>query len=278
MSVQYPYRAVICGEEYIVKGWRGGNLLTNKGEFVFGLLHGDDSIYSTRLVEVALVQSDENGEWLLNGHNLRMLQFLPEGNRLSDITSDEDLRVYKGEIRAAAWVQTNSAWNITQLLDSILTFWKTASQPEKVKEMFSPYQQIGVGLGNAISSFTLFKDWGKPIWLAKFHPVVKDNLDPAGVKIVPAQPANVPVKAVEPTKNNAIQVSQPKSVARAENVVAPTTFAPEYFTSIKAAAKYAQKSERTIKNWKRDGWLKVEQVGKKIRIAKNDLEKCIKKQ
>jgi hypothetical protein len=35
MSVNYPYRAVICGEEYIVKGWRNGNLLTDKGEFIF---------------------------------------------------------------------------------------------------------------------------------------------------------------------------------------------------------------------------------------------------
>ena len=24
-----PYRAVICGEEHIVKGWRGGNLITD---------------------------------------------------------------------------------------------------------------------------------------------------------------------------------------------------------------------------------------------------------
>jgi len=217
MSVQYPYRAVICGEEHIVKGWHGGNLLTDKGEFVFSQLYGDYPIQSARLVEVALLQLDENGEWLLNGHNLRMLQFLPEGNRLSDITSNEDLRVYKGEIRAVAWVQANSAWNTTQLLDTILTFWKTASQPDKIKEMFSPYQQIGVGLGNAISSFTLFKDWGKPIWLTKFYPVAKDNLDPAGVEIVQAQPANVPVKAVKPTKHKATKVRQPKPVARFED-------------------------------------------------------------
>jgi excisionase family DNA binding protein len=117
-----------------------------------------------------------------------------------------------------------------------------------------------------------------PIWLTEFHPVAKNNLDSAGVEIASAQPASVLIEAVEPTKNNATQVSQPKPVARAENVVAPTKSAPEFFTSIKAAAEYAQISERTIKNWKRDGWLKVEQVGKKIRIAKKDLEKCIKKQ
>lgn len=261
-----------------MQGWHGGNLLTNKGEFVFGLLRGDDSIYSTRLVEVALVQSDENGEWLLNGHNLRMLQFLSAGNRFSDITSDEDLRVYKGEICAAAWVQANSTWDVTQLLDTILTFWKTASQPVKVEKDSFMYQQLAVGLGNLVSSFTVFKGWGKPIWLTKFHPAAKDNLDPAGVEIVPAQLANVPVKAVELIKNNAIQVNQPKPVARAENVVVPTKHAPEYFTSIKAAADYIRVSQRTILNWKKRGWLKVEQNVKKIRIAKTDLDKCKNRQ
>jgi hypothetical protein len=177
MNVQYPYRAVICGEEHIVKGWRGINLLTDKGEFVFGLLHGDDGTYSTRVVEVALVQSDESGGWLFNGHKLDMLQFLPAGNRLFGITSDEELRVHKGEIHAAAWIQANDAGNITELLDTILTFWKTASQPDKIKEMFSPEQRIGVGLGNAISCFTVFKDWGKPIWLTKFHPVATAMAD-----------------------------------------------------------------------------------------------------
>jgi hypothetical protein len=54
--------------------------------------------------------------------------------------------------------------------------------------------------------------------------------------------------------------------------------APDYFTSIKAAADYAGKSERTILNWKRRGWLKVEQSGKKIRIARTELDKCISKQ
>ena len=103
--VQYPYRAVICGEEHIVKSWRSGNLITDKGEFVFSPLHGDDSIYSTRLLEIATLQRDRNGEWLLNGHGLGMLQrFLPGGNRFYDITGDEDLRVYKGEIHAVAWL------------------------------------------------------------------------------------------------------------------------------------------------------------------------------
>ena len=53
---------------------------------------------------------------------------------------------------------------------------------------------------------------------------------------------------------------------------------PDYFTNIKDAAAYAGKSERTILNWKKREWLKVEQDGKKIRIAKTELDKCISKQ
>jgi hypothetical protein len=52
---------------------------------------------------------------------------------------------------------------------------------------------------------------------------------------------------------------------------------PAYFTSIKQAAAYAKKTERTILNWKQRSWLKVEQVGKKVRIAKTELDKCIVK-
>jgi hypothetical protein len=90
MSVKYPYRAVICGEEYIVKGWRDGNLLTDKGEFVFSRLLGKQvesewpgeigrvpsnyPIHSATLLEVAMLQSDEKGGWLLNGHNLWSFQ------------------------------------------------------------------------------------------------------------------------------------------------------------------------------------------------------------
>ena len=51
--------------------------------------------------------------------------------------------------------------------------------------------------------------------------------------------------------------------------------APDFFTSIKDAAAYVRKTKRTILNWKRRGWLKVEQNGKKIRIAKTDLDKCV---
>ncbi len=137
------YRAVIFGEEHIVKGWNGENLLTDKGEFVFRRLKGkqvdsewageipggvpsNHPIQSTTLLEVATLQSDENGGWLLNGHNFLPLQFLPAGCRLNGITSSEVLRVHKGKIHAVAWVQAISAGNITLQLDTVLADWKTA--------------------------------------------------------------------------------------------------------------------------------------------------------
>jgi hypothetical protein len=277
MIVTYPYLAVICGEEHAVKGWRDGNLLTDKGEFVFNLLHGDHSIQSARLVEVALLRLDQNGDWLLNGRNFRMLEFLPAGNRLSGITSREDLRVHKGEIHAVAWFQTKSAEDIIRLLDTILDSWKTASQPDKLKEMFStPYHQATIGLGNVISSFTVFKDWGKPIWLTKFQQVANPNL--ARLEITSADSVNVPVKVVKPTKHKATKLRQPKPVARVKNVIVPNKSAPDFFMSIKAAADYIGVTARIILNWKRRGWLKVEQNVKKIRIAKTDLDKCKNRQ
>ncbi|HTX21606.1 MAG TPA: hypothetical protein VMD27_07100 [Candidatus Aquilonibacter sp.] len=225
--VQYPYRAVICGEEHIVKGWRSGNLITDKSEFVFSLLHGDDSIYSTRLLEVATLQRDRNGEWLLNGHNLNALQFfLPGGNRFYDITNDEDMRVYKDEIRAVAWIQTDGEGNITDLLDTILYFWKTAARDIKnaayvysIKEdtKASAIVKLVSRLAVGLSSLGKSPLRSNPIWLTKFHSVANNNFDPVVVKIVPAQPANVPVEAVEPAKKRATKARQPKPVAKFED-------------------------------------------------------------
>lgn len=58
----------------------------------------------------------------------------------------------------------------------------------------------------------------------------------------------------------------------------PEYFFTEYFFTCAEAAKYAGVSERTIKNWKKRGWLKVDQDGRKIRIARADLDKCRKGQ
>lgn len=52
---------------------------------------------------------------------------------------------------------------------------------------------------------------------------------------------------------------------------------PDYFGSLEAAAKYAGVTPRTIQNWKRRGWLVVEQIGRKIRIARAELDKCKKR-
>jgi excisionase family DNA binding protein len=53
---------------------------------------------------------------------------------------------------------------------------------------------------------------------------------------------------------------------------------PEWFTGYTSAAKYAKVSERTIRNWVSREWLRVEKSGRKVRIARADLDKCVKKQ
>jgi hypothetical protein len=221
MSVQYPYRAVICGEEHIVKEWRSGNLITDKGEFICSQLHGGYPLQLTRLLEVAVLKLDESGEWLLNGRNLKSLQSLmPTGSRLYSITDGEVLRVHKVEVHAVAWVQANSAGDITELLDMILDFWKRASLPVKEKkepEKFSMiFQEFAINLQGLTAYTKAFAGWSVPIWLTEFHPAAKGNLDPAGMKIVPAQPANVPVKTVKPTKYKAAKARKLKLVARFE--------------------------------------------------------------
>lgn len=271
-----------------MKDWRSGNLTTDKGEFVFSLLHGDDSIFSTRLLEIATLQRDRNGEWLLNGHNLGSIQFfLPGGKRFYEITNDEDMRVYKDEIHAVAWIQTDGDGNITDLLDTILFFWKTAARDIKnaayvysIKEntKASAIAKFVGSLAVGLPSFGKSAQRSNPIWLTKFHLVAKNNLDPVEMKKIPAQPANVPVKAVKPTKHTAAKVRKPKPVARVKNIVVPIKSVPEFFTSIKAAADYIGVTARTILNWKKRGWLKVEQNVKKIRIAKTDLDKCKNRQ
>lgn len=52
---------------------------------------------------------------------------------------------------------------------------------------------------------------------------------------------------------------------------------PEYFHGFAEAAKYVGKSERTVKEWKRRGWLEVEQEGRKIRVSRSELDKCLRK-
>ena len=130
MSVKFPYRAVISGEEHIVKGWQRRKLITDKGSFFVGHIYGDWQIQFHRLFEVALLQSDGKGGWLLNGKEFSLLNSLPMGLRLSGIPSDENLRVYKDRICAVAWIDKTGNWaKVTELLDEVISSWRTALLP-----------------------------------------------------------------------------------------------------------------------------------------------------
>ncbi|HTV75487.1 MAG TPA: helix-turn-helix domain-containing protein [Candidatus Baltobacteraceae bacterium] len=94
-------------------------------------------------------------------------------------------------------------------------------------------------------------------------------------------PAQNPRKSTLDDLNKTLDAIDALQVARwkwTPPVVEPIKPAPEFFTSIKAAAAYIGVTPRTILNWKKSEWLKVEQKGKKIRIAKVDLEKCKSRQ
>jgi hypothetical protein len=285
MSVQFPYRAVICGEEHIVKDWRGRKLITDKESFFVGHIYGDWQIQSNRLFEVALIQSDGNGGWLLNGKALSLLTPLPMGARLAHIPSDENLRVYKDKICAVAWFdKTGNSAKVTELLDEVISFWKSASLPpvesNEEPSLAKAFGQLAYGLHTISKYHDLFAAcWSKAIWLTEFRNAAqKIPISPQQKQITSTDLSNVPVEAVEPTKNKTAKARQPKTVGRAENVVAPDKSTPEFFTSIQAAADYIGVSSRTILNWKKRGWLKVEQNVKKIRIAKTDLDKCKNRQ
>lgn len=236
------YRAVIFGEEHIVKGWHGENLLTDKGEFVFrrlkskqvdsewageipGGVPSNHPIQSTTLLEVATLQSDGNGGWLLNGHNLWPLQFLPAGCRLNGITSSEVLRVYKGEIHAVTWVQSISAGSITLQLDTVLADWKTARKFDQanVKSVIP-------------DSFYLnqFAGWSKPIWLTEFHQVgaAKETWLTGISKVLDPQPESVSVpdimeKGINPFLHGLKNVPAQPSNANPEKLVQELTKAIE---------------------------------------------------
>lgn len=181
MNVQYPYRAVICGEEHIVKGCRVGNLLTDKGEFIFSQFAGGYPLRSARFLEVATLQLNANGEWFINGHNLHSFVGRPDALRLGGITNNEALRVHKAGIRGVAWVQATDDGSITSQLDAMLRFWATAAQPIKVTE--KPINDFLNHLSVTMHSFTLFKGWSQPIWLTGFHQVGVVTAEPTREQI-----------------------------------------------------------------------------------------------
>jgi hypothetical protein len=184
MSVKFPYRAVICGEEHIVKGWRGRKLITDKGSFFVGHIYGDWQIQTVRLLEVGLIQSDGNGGWLINGKAFSLLNPLPMGTRLSDIPSDENLRVYKNIIHAVAWFdKTGNSAKVTELLDEIIRFWHTASLPPIESDEEPSLAKVLGHFSHSLLIITKFRElfaaWSKPVWLAEFrHAAQKIPISP----------------------------------------------------------------------------------------------------
>lgn len=297
MSVQYPYRAVICGEEHIVKGWRGRKLVTDKGGFWARQIPSDRQIQSVRLFEIALIQSDGKNGWLVNGKPLALLETLRMGERLAEISGDEGLRVHKKSVCAVAWAKTNDYGQDTTLLDDIREFWNEASLSvlpvktiRETAETESPLSELRelsrksndalAGLSSALRQIRLSNIWSKPIWLTEFrHAAQKILVSPQQKQLASSDLARHTVEAVEPIKQIAAKADQPKANSKANDVVAPPAKpAPDTFTNIQAAAKYIGVTTKTIRNWKKRGWLKVEQNGRLIRIAKTDLDKCKSKQ
>jgi len=175
MNVQYPYRVVICGEEHIVKGWRGRELLTDKGSFFVGHIYGNWQIQTCRIFEVAMLQSDGKGGWLVNGKSFSSIKSLPMGARMGDIPNNENLRVYKGKICAVAWFQTQNSSSVTELLDLILKFWKLTPQPSdgdkyKDKDWQVLLTDFAVAFNELSTYQRVFAAWGGPAWLTEFRP------------------------------------------------------------------------------------------------------------
>jgi hypothetical protein len=129
MIMRYPYRAIICGEEDFVEGWRNGNLVTRRGEFIVRQLYRESPIESARIMEVANLQLDQKGEWLVNGRKLPLSESGRGGVRFAALDDDEDVRVHKEKIRGVVWVHTTESGNITAQLDRARDFWKSSVKP-----------------------------------------------------------------------------------------------------------------------------------------------------
>jgi hypothetical protein len=76
MSFQFPYRAIICGEEHILKGWRGRKLITDKGIYLVNHIYSNWQIENHRLLEIAMIRFDGNDGWLVNDKPLSLLEKL----------------------------------------------------------------------------------------------------------------------------------------------------------------------------------------------------------
>jgi Skp family chaperone for outer membrane proteins len=173
MPVQYPYRAVILGKEYIVKGWRGKKLLTNKGSFIVRHIYRDWELENHRLFEVATIGGDGNGGWLVNGKPLSSIEAIPYSERWGDIKGDENLRVFKDQIHAVAWIdKVGNTTGVTEALDLALKFWETANLPVAQKQDEDTLTDVVRAWNISIRSQRIFApSWSGPIWLGKFRSV-----------------------------------------------------------------------------------------------------------
>lgn len=170
----HPYRAVICGEEHVVKGWKDGNIVTDKGEYIFQRLQGRDveaewagelgsvrfnySFNCAYVMEVATLRANKRGEWLLNNQKLDTLLCPPTGIRLHDLKRSEVLQLRKNEIKAVAWVQTVRGGNSTVEIDLVLRDWRDGKRRRPAKQP---------GEVNWHGNF--FAGWSKPVWLTSFQ-------------------------------------------------------------------------------------------------------------
>ena len=272
MGVQYPYRAVICGEKYIIEGWRGRKLVTNKGNFSVRHIYTDWQIQDQRLLEVAAIQADEKGGWQINGLPLSLLESLPFSERFADIPRDEDLRVYEDEILAVAWFdKTGFATQPTELLDLVLKFWETASLPIEKQKTEETLANVFRAVNVTMKHQRIFAPvWSEPVYLTEFRRTGKGIFEKNKKNNLLPMPADE-IKAEKSQKSAEIKNNSPEIPLVPKN---NAKFEPDYFFSYKDAAEYIGRTARTITNWKRDGWLKVEKMGKKVRIARTDLDKC----
>jgi hypothetical protein len=173
-NFQLPYRAIICGEEHIVNGWQGRKLVTKKGRYFVGHIYGNWQIENHRILEVALIQSDGKGGWLVNGKPLSFLDSLPMSERLLAIPGDENLRVYKDKICAVAWFDLagNSA-KVTDLLDEVIKFWNRASLPPIKSDEEPSVAKLFYTLTHSLHNISNYRElcatWSKPVWLTEFR-------------------------------------------------------------------------------------------------------------
>ena len=273
MSVQYPYRAVIFGEEHTVQGWRGRNLVTDTGSFTVRHIYSPDwPIQDHQLVEVATVQADGKGGWLVNGYPLpHYLNRLCMSERFQNISTDETLKLHKIKIFAGAWFGIPNSPETSRLVDLLMEFWHGARQRignPKQGRLIAPMWDLPTILDTRPCQLEK-GGWSSPHWLSEFRPVEKKPRHPKkqieDAAHLPQLQQAAKIEVVEGTP-------APEKIAQ-KKVQEPAPSAPDYFFSYKKAAQYIGVTERTIKNWKRDNWLKVEKIGRKVRIAKTDLEK-----